>query len=92
MSDVYKLAEYGIAIFTVGTCITLIWLLFSRFLKHTEKQNENFSESVKEIAERHAQERHVWLSSEERRTQQTTEVLTDLRDIIKDSIRGRADG
>ena len=87
MSDIYKLAEYGIAIFTVGLCITVIWLLFKNFLKHTERQTQTFSESVREIADRHERERVVWLSSEEKRSNQTNEVLSDLRDIIKESIR-----
>lgn len=87
MSDIYNLAEYGIAIFTVGLCITVIWLLFKNFLKHTERQTQTFSESVREIADRHERERVVWLSSEEKRSNQTNEVLSDLRDIIKESIR-----
>jgi hypothetical protein len=92
MSEAFKLAEYGVAIFTVGLCITLVWLLFNNFLKHTEKQNQAFSDSVKDIADRHERERHDWLSSEERRSEQTTEVLSDLRDIIKESIRKKPNG
>ena len=92
MSDIYKLAEYGIAIFTVGLCVTIIWLLFKNFLSHTEKQTQTFSESVREIADRHERERENWLTSEERRSEQTTEVLSDLRDIIRESIRNKANG
>jgi hypothetical protein len=87
MSEAYKLAEYGIAIFTVGLCITVVWLLFNNFLKHTERQTETFSKSVSDLADRHERERNDWLSSEERRANQTNEVLSDLKEIIKDSLR-----
>ena len=92
MGDAYKLAEYGIAIFTVGLCVTVIWLLFKNFLTHTERQTQTFSESVREIADRHERERSEWLSSEERRSNQTTEVLADLKEIIRESIRNKNDG
>ena len=87
MSDIFKLAEYGIAIFTVGLCVTIIWLLFKNFLNHTERQTQTFSDSVREIADRHERERASWLTSEERRSEQTTEVLSGLREIIRESIR-----
>lgn len=87
MSEAYKLAEYGIAIFTVGLCVTIIWLLFNNFLKHAEKQNESFSRSVSGIADRHERERRDWLASEERRADQAHEILTELRDVIRESMR-----
>lgn len=83
------LAEYGIGIFSVGTSLAIIWLLFNKLIKHTERQNESFTGTVKDLADRHERERATWSEVEGRRASQTDKVLSELRDVIRDSIKNK---
>lgn len=88
MTDVLPaLAEYGVAIFSVGVSLTVVWLLLSKFMKHSESQSEAFTTTVKDLADRHERERERWTDVETQRMSKTDDVLSELKDAIRESIR-----
>ena len=80
------LAEYGVAVFTVGVSLSVVWLLMNKFLRHSELQSKNFTETVTDLADRHERERGEWVRTETERLGRTDAVLLELRDAIRESI------
>lgn len=87
-----SLAEYGIAIFTVGVTLFVVRTLITRFIDHTETQTEKFSSTVTDLADRHERERSVWSQAEGQRLERTDKVLSELREAIQESIKHSKEG
>lgn len=87
-----SLAEYGIAIFTVGVTLFVVRTLITRFIEHTETQTDKFSSTITDLADRHEKERNNWSEMEEHRLERTDKVLSELREAIQESIKYSKEG
>lgn len=86
------LAEYGIAVFSVGVSLAVVWLLMSKFIRHSESQSRAFTDAVADLADRHERERGTWIKSESERLARSDAVLSELKDAIRESIQRNREG
>lgn len=87
MPDLDKYFEYGVGVGMFMVSVILLLLTFRYFTKSNEAIAKNFSDSLDHLDERHRDERDLWQTSEDRRQNQTNEVIMRIDRTIRDCLK-----